>query len=162
MLARYKNAYKQWRQNYDVYYFKNAAINIYSFLKKNGYVLVYNMDEDIMAKNLEEFCWSHEWVTNYEPTKNIIYPRQIHDGIEDDYDWFCLKIHLDDWENLFSYIKDDGFFDDSRSGTSMKYSLPYYLWQKMNLLASKTYRKYATIRDNSNDWDDNEQHDYDE
>jgi hypothetical protein len=164
MLARYKTAHRQWRQKYDVYYFKNIAISIYSFLKTNGYVLLYNMDENIMAKNLEEFCWSHEWIIKHEPTKNIIYPGQSHDGIEDDYDWFCEKIDQDDWETFFSYIKEDGIFDDSKSGSSMKYSLPYYLWKKMNLPASKSYRKYAAIRDNYSDreWDENDQYDYDE
>jgi len=164
MLAKYKNSHKLWRQKYDVYYFKNISINIYNFLKTNGYVLSYNINENIMAKNLEEFCWTHEWIANHEPSKNIIYPDQDHDGIEDDYEWFCEKIDQDEWEKMFSYIKEEGVFDDSRAGASMKCSLPYYLWQKMNLTSSKTYRKYAAIRDNysDKDWDDKEQYDYDE
>jgi hypothetical protein len=41
----------------------------------------------------------------------------------------------------------------------MQYALPKFIWLKMNLNESRTYRKYAAMRDNYND-DDWEENDY--
>jgi hypothetical protein len=83
----------------------------------------------------------------------------MHNGIEDDYEWYCETIQTDDWLILFNTIQEEGVFDDSREGLSMQYALPKFLWLKMNLNESRTYRKYAAMRDNYND-DDWEENDY--
>ena len=150
------STYRTWRQKYEVSYFKDISISINSFLKYHGYVLFEQKD---MAKSLEHFCWAHEWVTNHELKKHIVYPKPMHNGIEDDYEWYCETIQTDDWLILFNTIQEEGVFDDSREGLSMQYALPKFLWLKMNLNESRTYRKYAAMRDNYND-DDWEENDY--
>jgi hypothetical protein len=150
------SAYRAWREKYDVSYFKDISISINIFLKHHGYVLFEQKD---MAQSLEHFCWAHEWIINHEPKKHIVYPKPMHDGIEDDYEWYCETIQTDDWLVLFNTIQEDGVFDDSREGLSMQYALPKFIWLKMNLNESRTYRKYAAMRDNYND-DDWEENDY--
>ena len=138
--------YRSWRMKYDIFYFKNLSININIFLKKHGYALID--EENKISILLEHFCWAHTCITYHKPKNYIVYGKN---GIEDDYDWFNQTIDISEWQTFYKEIQEDGLFDDSREGVSMQYDLPKLVWSKINLADSKTYRKYAEMRDNYND-----------
>jgi len=150
--SRSMTPYRTWRANYDVFYFDNLYININIFLKKYGYKL--SDEKDKITILLEDFCWAHTWITRYEPKKYIVYKAN---GIEDDCNWFNECIDISDWQDFYKEIEEDGIFDNSREGLCMQYDLPRLIWSKLDLEGSKTYRKYAEIRDNyNNDSEDDE------
>lgn len=153
------SVYRLWREKYDLFYFKDLASSLTSFLKKYGYVLFKETNNVTLDKSLENFCWAHEWITYHEPKKHIVY--SINEEYEDDYRWYCETIDTETWITFFNDVQDIGLFDNSTEGCSMKYDLPKFLWSKMNLNASKTYKKYVAIRDNYNDenWEDSDNYD---
>jgi len=144
--SRYENMYKQWRKEYDVHYFRECVYtHIQPFLHKHGYTI--GVDLESLSKRLEAYCWAHEWVSNHDIYKTISYKEQIHNGTDDDYDWFSETIDTCSWEYLFNKITKPGIFDSSRAGSYQKIDFPLFMWRQLNLEHSKTYNKYATMRD---------------
>ena len=63
----YVNTYKEWREQYDLYYFNNLIKDyIVPFLASHGYILNNSL---ITTKRIEAYLWAHTWTQKYESSK---------------------------------------------------------------------------------------------
>jgi hypothetical protein len=146
---------KEWKDSIEDGYFETVSNSyILPLLEKNGYTL--SISSDILAKRLEEFCWVHTYA--YMQNKDVVMNDPVHNGIEDDYEWFLFNCSVRDWEHLFEDIQEPGLFDNSPVGLNQQHYLPVFLWRQLDLCASKSYWRGISIRDCYEDEDSQQEY----
>ena len=141
----YVNTYKEWREQYDLYYFNNLIKDyIVPFLASHGYILNNSL---ITTKRIEAYLWAHTWTQKYESQKEVTYGPTEHNGSEDDYHWFLEIIDTFAWSTIFDSIEENGIFDDSFEGQMQRSDFSLFIWKQINLENSKSYIKTSSMRE---------------
>lgn len=147
----YKNKYDIWRAQYSTDYFFKVARSIRTFLDDYDYVI--GVDEHKLAKRLLAFCWACTYAKDTD--KEVSFGEAQHNGCNDDRDWYLETVTYDNWMKLFEAIEEPGLFDRSMAGQEMQLLFPEFIWRQLSLSESKSYRRFASIREcyEEDDWD---------
>jgi len=141
-----KRKFYVWNYCLPDYHVENFITNgIIPFLKKHGYILGFSTQKVI------HYC--KVWAFNYSVRNEKEFIFWAHDGEDEEYDWYCHTIPIDDWEKLCKTWKEHEFLDDSEAGYRQVVDLHWFIWQCISLESSPQHHKW-TIMNNEIDEED--------
>lgn len=148
-----RSLYDEWRAGIPHGYFKRfIQEGLKPFLAKYGYSLNESWNQ------LEQYC--AEWAFSHvrmQRAKHLdiqrTFMKQFHEGGEEESDWFSFTIPYEDWETLAKDWMCPEFLDDSDVGLNQRLDLSMFVWNLVDLYASKRHFEWVQFIESSEDDD---------
>lgn len=156
IIKSYKNKQldiiKEYIYSYDEDFFYDfTEFFIIPFLKSHGYLV--NADIKKIATNLQSWAGSHYYASiNKSKDFVVTYVNEVERG--DEYEWFLYCIPFDELNKACEEWAEEDFLDDSDCGNSQRSDFHTFLWQHIDLYASKSHHIWLEQNYDSDEEDD--------
>jgi len=138
--------YSEWISNIPEGYFVQFCTNgLFPFLKSYGYTISDSLD--IVVCRLDEWAFSHVLLTTSGGIrKERIFTKCNHSGGEEERHHYDYCISVEDWSNFSERWAIDRFLDlESDAGASQHVDLASFVWQLIDLHASKAHHTWVQL-----------------
>lgn len=149
-----ENKRNRWFQRYPVGYFVQFVRDgLIPFVKRHGYHL--NHDFPSLVKHFTSWIWSHKKVLlikeKYNKEYYIHYQTENNHGGQEDYVWFCSMFPSDEISAFCQMWSKTEFLDNSLVGQAQEGDLLNFLWNHIDLHASKAHEDFYKMMDEMED-----------
>ncbi len=151
-----ENMRDHWFRRYPRGYFAQfIREGLIPFVKSHGYHI--NHDFPTLVNHFTEWMWSHKKVAlikeKYHREYHIHYKNGNNHGYQDDYIWFCSAFPSDELCALLEPWSKTEFFDQSIVGQAQELDFLNFLWNNVDLHASKAHQPFYEMQDEHEDED---------